>query len=298
MSDSGEGAVSAAFQTLAIKIEPSILERTSVNRCRSAIHDYLGQFIRSFTTDLPGAFERSTMVSPLNESVIDMLVLFNIRHSTKFLPGDLLDKLHVTLRAEYPGTSFDDAAAAVFVPVGGYTFKVQPGFLTDQRHYLVPAPGWNEWVQYDSLGYKSQLLKMNAHHKGRLLHVIRMIKTWNRLSGKAFDEYFLELLVNEILANYAIQTYQEAISHIFRALLYDVALKQHDPANDVLLVNGLHDLDEVVNAMLHVKNSYLITREAIELEAQGRIKEALSSWLQLFPGMLPSSPMLRGSAAR
>ena len=286
MSDSGKGTVSAGFEELAKKIEPSILERTSVNRCRSAIHDYLGQFISSFTTDLPGAFERTTMVSPLDESVIDMLVLFNIKHSTKFLPGDLLDKLHVTLRAEYHGTEFDDAAAAVYVPIEGFRFKVQPGFLTDQRHYLVPAPGWNEWVEYDSLGYKSQLLRMNARHNGKLLHVIRMILAWNRLSGRAFNEYFLELLVNEILVNYEIQTYQAALSHIFRALLYDVALRQHDPANDILLVDGLHDLDEVVNAMLHVKGSYLVTTEALEFEQQGKMKEALASWSQLFPNLL------------
>ena len=110
-----------------------------------------------------------------------------------------------------------------------------------------------------------------------------MIKTWNRLSGKAFDEYFLELLVNEILINYKIERYQDAISRVFRALLYDVALKQHDPANDCLLVNGLHNLDEVVNAMLHVKSSYLVTRQAIELEEQGNAQEALSNWAQLFP---------------
>ena len=286
MPDSCKGTVSAGFEELAKKIEPSILERTSVNRRRAAIHDYLGQFISSFTTDLPGAFERTTMVSPLAESVIDMLVLFNIKHSTKFLPGDLLDKLHVTLRAEYPGTEFDDAAAAVYVPIEGFRFKVQPGFLTDQRHYLVPAPGWNEWVEYDSLGYKSQLLRMNARHNGKLLHVIRMILAWNRLSGRAFNEYFLELLVNEILVNYEIQTYQAAISHIFRALLYDVALRQHDPANDLLLVDGLHDLDEVVNAMLHVKGSYLVTTEALEFEQQGKMKEALASWSQLFPNLL------------
>ena len=287
MFSSSCGTVNAGFEELAKIIEPSILEYTSVNRCRDSIQDYLGQFISSFTIDLPGAFARTTMASPLNESIIDMLVLFNMKHSSRFLPGDLLNKLHVTLQAEYPGTTFDDATESVYVPVQGYKFKVQPGFITDQRHYLVPAPSWNEWVEYDSPGYKSQLLKMNAHHKGKLLHVIRMIKTWNRLSGRAFNEYFIELMVNEILVNYEIQTYQSAISHIFRAIMDDVALKQHDPANQCLLVEGLRDLDEVVNAMLHVNSSYQVTKEALELEEQGNMKAALANWAQLFPEVLP-----------
>jgi hypothetical protein len=269
MPEESQATVEAGFEALARNIEPSILEHASVNRCRDAIQDYLGRFISSFTIDLPGAFARNTMVSPLNESVIDMLVLFNIKHSEKFLPSDLLEKLHVTLRAEYPGTSFDKATASVRVPVGDHRFKVQPGFITDQSHFLVPATNWNEWVKYDAFGYKSQLARMNARHKGRLLHVIRMVKTWNRLSGKAFNDYFLELMVKDILADHEFENYQHAISHIFQAILFDVALKQHDPANECLLVEGLHDLDEVVNAMLQVKASFLVSKRAIELGLGG-----------------------------
>lgn len=289
LSQSGhsEKSVSAAFEVLARNIEPSILEYTSVDRCRAAVQDYLGQFIKNFTIELPGEFARTTMASPLAGSTIDMLVLFNIEHSTRFHPNELLDKLHVTLRAEYPGTNFDEKTDSVYVPVGDYRFKVQPGFITDKHHYLVPAPRWNEWVEYDAPGYKSHLIKMNAHHNGKLLHVIRMMKSWNRLSGRAFNEYFLELLVNEVLVNYQIETYQGTLSHIFRAILYDIALKQHDPANDCLLVEGLHNLDEVVNAMLHVKCSNLITKQAIESEKQGKIKEALADWAQLFPKVFP-----------
>ena len=280
--------VSAAFEGLARNIEPSILEYASVDRCRAAVQDYLGQFIKSFTIELPGEFARKTLASPLTSSTIDMLVLFNIEHSTRFHPNELLDKLHVTLRAEYPGTNFDEETNSVYVPVGDYRFKVQPGFITNEHHYLVPAP-WNEWVEYDAPGYKSHLIKMNAHHNGKLFHVIRMMKSWNRLSGRAFNEYFLELLVNEVLVNYQIETYQGALSHIFKAILYDIALKQHDPANDCLLVEGLRDLDEVVNAMLHVKCSYLLSKQAIESEKQGRIKQALADWAQLFPKVFPVS---------
>jgi hypothetical protein len=289
LSKSGntEKPVAAAFEVLARNIEPSILEYTSVERCRAAIQDYLGQFIKNFTIELPGEFARTTMASPLVGSTIDMLVLFNIEHSTRFKPNELLNKLHVTLKAEYPDTSFDAATDSVYVTAGDYRFKVQPGFITEKHHYLVPAPGWNKWVEYDAPGYKSHLIRMNAHHNGKLLHIIRMMKSWNRLSGSAFNEYFLELLVNEVLVNYKIETYQGTLSHIFRAILYDIALKQHDPANDCLLVEGLHDLEEVLNAMLHVKASYLVTKQAIESEKQGRIKEALADWAQLFPEVFP-----------
>lgn len=289
MSDSNQNIVKAGFEVLAKSIEPSLFEYTSVSRCQASIQDYLGQYISTFTTELPGAFARNTMVSPLKESIVDMLVLFNQEHSERFLPSELSSKLHVTLRAEYPGTTFDDATESVYVPIENFTFRVQPGFITEQHHYLVPAPGWDEWVEYDSIGYKNQFSKMNAAHDGKLLHLVRMMKTWNRLSGKTFDGYFLELLVNDVLAGHKVQTYQSAIRHVFRAILSDVGLKQHDPANQSLQVEGLHDIEEVVNAMVLVKNSYLVAKHAIELEEEGNMKEALATWAQLFPSILPGS---------
>ncbi|MBT8134964.1 MAG: hypothetical protein KJO03_10675, partial [Gammaproteobacteria bacterium] len=201
MSGSSEELVKAGFEVVAKSIEPSLMEYTSVSRCQAKIQTYLGQYISTFTTELPGAFARNTMISPLKESIVDMLVLFNSEHSERFLPAELLSKLHVTLRAEYPGTTFDESTESVYVPVESFTFRVQPGFITEEEHYLVPAPGWDEWVEYDSIGYKRLFSRMNARHEGKLLNLVRMMKTWNRLSGNTFDGYFLELLVINVLAN-------------------------------------------------------------------------------------------------
>ncbi len=282
MLDSSQNIIKAAFDTLAKNIELSLVEYTTVSRCQASIETYLGKYITTFTTVLPGAFARNTMVSPLKESEIDLLVLFNQKHSSTFLPNDLLGKLHVTLLAKYPGTTFDEMTESVYVPVENFRFRVQPGFITEQNHYLVPAPGWNEWIEYDALGYKDQFSRANLVHGGKLLHVVRMLKAWNRLSGNAFDGYFLELLVKDVLNNYEIITYQAAINYIFKAILADVALKKHDPANQSLQVVGLHNLENIVNAMIHVKSSYLVTKEAIQFEEEDNMKAALSSWEQLF----------------
>ena len=287
MSASSQNIVKTGFDILAKNIELSLVEYTSVSRCQADIEAYLGKYITTFTTVLPGAFARNTMISPLKDSEVDLLVLFNQKHSSKFLPGDLLSKLDVTLSAKFPGTTFDENTESVYVPIENFSFRVQPGFITDQNHYLVPAPSWNDWVEYDALGYKDQFSRANLKHAGKLLNVVRMLKTWNRLSGNAFDGYFLELLVKDVLDNYEIITYQAAINYIFKAILADVALKKHDPANQSLQVVGLHNLENIVNAMVHVKSSYLVTKEAIQFEEEDNARSALSSWRQLFPDHFP-----------
>ena len=291
MLDSSQNIIKAGFDILIKNIELSLVEYTSVSRCRASIEDYLGQYITTFTTELPGAFARNTMVSPLKGSVVDLLVLFNQEHSDKFLPSDLLGKLHVTLLAKFPGTTLDKETDSVYVPVETFKFKVQPGFITDQHHFLVPVPGLNDWVEYDALGYKNQFSQANLKHGGKLLHLVRMMKTWNRLSGDAFDGYFLELMVKDVLDNYEIVSYQEAINYIFKAILADVALRKHDPANPSLQVRGLHNLENIVNAMVHVKSSYIVTQEAIKYEEEENARSALSRWAHLFPNHLPAEWM-------
>jgi hypothetical protein len=287
MAASTQNIIKAGFEILAKNIELSLVEYTSVSRCQADIEAYLGKYITTFTTELSGAFARNTIVSPLKGSVVDLLVLLNEKHSSTFLPNDLLGKLHVTLLAKYPGTTFDKMSESVYVPIENFRFRVQPGFLTEQNHYLVPGPGWNDWVEYDSLGYKSQFSKANAEHGGKLLNLVRMMKTWNRLSGNAFDGYFLELLVKDVINGYEIVTYQAAINYVFKTILADVAVKKHDPANQSLQVEGLHNLENIVNAMIHVKSSYLVTEEAIRDEEEEDVRSALLKWGQLFPNHLP-----------
>ena len=287
MLDSSQNLVKTGFDRLAKNIELSLVDYTSVSRGQASIETYLGNYITTFTTVLPGAFARNTMVSPLKETVVDLLVLFNQKHSSTFLPGDLLNKLYVTLSAKYPGTTIEEKTGSVYVPIENFKFRVQPGFITQQNRYLVPAPNWNDWVVYDTTGYKEQFSKANIEHGGKLLHLVRMLKTWNHLSGKAFDGYFLELLVKDVLDRHEIISYQAAINYIFKAIFSDVALRKHDPANQSMLVEGLHNLEGVVNAMLHVKSSYLVTKEAIQFETEGNMRSALSSWGQLFPHHFP-----------
>lgn len=279
--------ITRSFDVLAQDLGLSFTERTSVGRCQASIETYLGEFITTFTTELSGAFARETMISPLDESVIDMLVLFRKGGDDKFTPMELLHKLEVTLRAKYPSSTYDAEAKAIYVPIENFKFKIQPGFMTSDSHYLIPALSTDIWLDYDLLGYKKQFIKENISSNGKMIHVIRMMKMWNRLSGNRFDNYFIELLVRDALSNHIIESYPETINHIFKIILYDVALKQHDPANVSIKIQGLRDLQNVVDAMLHVKSAYMVSKQALEFEEKEDMVSAMSCWKKLLPVAIP-----------
>ena len=288
MSKKVQNRVESAFALLTGKICLPLSEYTEITRSQAEMERYLARFIDTFTTVLPGAFARRTMVSPLQGSVVDLLVLFNQSHSERFFPTDLLDKLRVTLDAHYDDVLYRARHADIIVSANHFQFRVQPAFLTDEDYYLLPSPNWNDWVKYDALGYKHVFDRTNSQHGSRLEHVIRLVKTWDRLNGCVFNGYYLELLVDEILKNYEIKSYSYALCYVFRSALAEVVYKKDDPANQGIQVEGLLDVDNLIRAMLRFHDAYQVSARALQYEQDGRLDEALSCWAQLFPGAFPS----------
>lgn len=154
--------------------------------------------------------------------------------------------------------------------------------------HMLPAEGFDEWWKYDINAYKETFEKENARHKGKLIEVIRMIKTWNRISGDLFDNHYLELLIIEILASYKIASYSETLCLIFKTAVFQVVFQKHDPANIEFKVEGLNDINNVITAMLLLKKSYDLAKDAVMFEQGGNINKALDNWNALFPQVFPT----------
>jgi len=277
-----------AFELFATRIELPLVEYTAIASKQADIEAYLAQYISTFTTVLPGAFSRRTLVSPLAGCTISMYVLFKQEHSTRFTPAQLLDKLWVTLRNRYENSTLSTMQNAIVIPFESFEFRLQPGFLTMTKSYLVPAQGWQGWADYHSLSFKESLAKSNSALKGRLLPLIRMLKSWNHVNGNYFDDYYMELLVKDVVSGYSFSTYPLALCHIFRAGLMETAYKKQDPANLEFEVEGLRDIDDLVTAMLHFKRAYKIAKMAVDFEEAEDTEQAIAGWRTLLPGCFPS----------
>jgi hypothetical protein len=162
---------------------------------------------------------------------------------------------------------------------------------------MFPDEKFNEWVKYDITSYNEIFVKQNVRHKGQLIAIIRMIKTWNRVSGNLFNGYYLELLVTALLSSYQMTSYSETLCHVFNVALFEVVFQKHDPANMEFQVEGLNDIDEVITAMLLLKKSYRLADEAVMFEQNGKTEKALDNWNKLFPQVFPTQlDMLVGKA--
>lgn len=288
MAKPEQPSISDGFDLLAKYTELPLGEYTSITQGQADIERSLRQHLSMFSTMLHGAFTRKTIASPLENNVIDMLVLFRDTDIQHIFPSRVFSKLSETLIKYHPDAYPLENRNVLIIPIKNLRYKIQPAYLTSDHMHMLPAEGFDEWWKYDINAYKETFEKENARHKGKLIEVIRMIKTWNRISGDLFDNHYLELLIIEILASYKIASYSETLCLIFKTAVFQVVFQKHDPANIEFKVEGLNDINNVITAMLLLKKSYDLAKDAVMFEQGGNINKALDNWNALFPQVFPT----------
>lgn len=299
MTKSEDLTVSGAFDLLAKNTEISLGEYTSILQGQAEIERHIMQHISKFSTVLHGAFSRKTIVSPLPGSIVDMLIVFREDDIKNALPSRLSAKLKEVLTEKYPDTYTLKSQNTFMVPVKEIEYKIRPAYSISNDKYMLPDETFDGWVKYDINSYNDIFVKQNVRHKGQLIEVIRMIKTWNRVSGNIFNGYYLELMVTDVLSSYEITSYSETIRHIFKAAYSEAVYQQHDPANLEFPIDGLNDLDDILIAMNLIKKCYHLANDAVAYEQDGDTAKALRNWNKLFPQAFPTTvDMLVGEARR
>jgi len=298
MTKPEQPSVSDGFDLLAKNTELSLGEYTSITQSQADIELYLTQHLDTFSTVIFGAFSRKTIVSPLSGSIVDMLVLFRVADVKHRHPSRIFTKLSDSLIKQYSDAYVLKNRNILMLPVKNFLYKIQPAYPVSDHSYMLPAEIFDDWVKYDITSYNEIFLKENVRHKGKLIAVIRIIKTWNRVTGNLFNGYYLELLVTSVLSSYQITSYSETICHVFKAAVSEVVFQKHDPANMEFQIEGLNNIDDLINAMILLNKSYKLANEAVMFEHSGNTEKALEIWNQIFPEVFPTQVDMVVSKAR
>jgi hypothetical protein len=297
MTKSERPTVAGAFELLASSTELSLGEYTTITQSQADIEQYLMRHINTFSTVLYGAFSRKTIASPLPGSIIDMLVLYRDIDIKNIYPSRVFSNLCDALIEKYPEAYALKEQSILMLPAKDFTYKIHPAYPISTHSYMLPDKKFNEWAMYDINAYNEIFIKENVRSKGKLIAVIRMMKTWNRVSGNLFNGYYLELLVTDVLSSYEIISYSETLRYIFRSTVREVVFQKHDPANMEFQIEGLNNIDDLISAMKLLQKSYALADEAIAFEQEGDTEKALTNWNRLFPRVFPTQvDMLVGKA--
>lgn len=239
-------------------------------------------------TVLSGACTRHTMIQPLADNIIDLFVLLKPERGQLNTPGELMRKLEDVLRVHYPQATIAPNGLSVYVANADFVFHVAPGFTRDNKGYVIADSKTQKWVKTNPNVHYYALDDDNRRHRGRLLPVVRIVKYWNECNGSLFDNYYLELLVQEILREVKVESCVHAIKIIFRKAIRLVVFTIDDPADSGKQMEGLKDINKMLEAMFCFRDCHDHIIKAEFYESEGDLKSAYKEFGKIFAGHFAS----------
>lgn len=281
--------ITSGFNALKSNLEITSLQKSTVSVRQTNIREAVADGFTILDSFLVGSYVRSTMISRLKESDVDIIVIIDASYFTKYSATSLLDRLRTILKRTYPSTpKVSRNGQAVTISFTDFNVDVVPSFNRKGGGYLIPDAINNIWISTNPKVHQSNLTSSNKWHSGELIPVIKMIKGWNRCIGNPFYGFYLELMVKNILNNVSISSYSSAVRYVFDKGREKIKYKLSDPADYGSDIKGLNNISTVEEAVSRFETAYNRAIKAEKYETNGRIELAYGEWKKIFPRYFPS----------
>lgn len=212
----------------------------------------------------------------------------NYLNSTKVI-NRFISKL--TKLRDYSKAEMHKNQEAATLKMKSYTwnFDIVPCFYTSDDFYLIPD-GSGNWKKTDPRIDNDRTTELNKKYEGNLLKLIRLIKYWNkRKTTITIDSYLLECMILNVYDNMD-ETENWRIDIELKNTLYELSKvimeNVEDPKGIQKNINNfdLNDREKISNALY---KAYEKAEEAREYEKDGKIKEAINKWGEIFGREFP-----------
>lgn len=281
-----------AFQTLKTNLEITGLQQSTVSTrqqsVRKAVADSMG-VVDSFLT---GSYSRHTMIAPLKEADIDIFIVLESRYFNHYNgqnggQGGLLDLVKRTLRKTYTKTpEISRNGQAVSIQFTDFLVDVVPGFNRQGGGYLIPNSIDGSWLSTDPKKHVEIMANANAAHNGDLVPLVKMIKAWNKVHGRFFRSFHLEVLALQVLQGITISDYHSGVRFYFDKARALISQKNPDPAGYGDDVGAyLNTQQKIQEATTRLQTAY---ETALRAESSILFSSSVDTWRKLFGGYFPA----------
>lgn len=198
--------IDQSFQKFLTNLNPTDKQREQIRKTRDSIDAALINDDRIFLNTqkqfsfLTGSYSRKTIIRPIDD--IDLYVRVHYgKHAEGQSPMSILRLMARAIRRRYSkNTKINVDAPCIVVRFLGYKFEIVPavGYSDNPDLYSIPAPGSKEWIQcYPNVPDK-WLSACNYKNNSMFIHLIKMLKQWNRNNKVGLKSFHLELLTEKV----------------------------------------------------------------------------------------------------
>lgn len=288
--------IAQAFTILKQNLEITDLQASTVSTRQASVRKVMDAGMTVLDSFLTGSYSRSTMIAPLKEADIDILVVLNSKYFHQYDANasgpqiGLLDAVRRVLLKTYTKTpDISRNGQAVTIRFDDFLVDVVPAFNRQGGGYLIPNTISRSWIATDPKQHVELMTAANKVHNGQLVPLVKMIKAWNKAHSKFFRSFHLEVLAMDLLSGVTISDFPSGLRYFFDKARAAITQKNLDPSGyggDVgSYINTRESIDEAVKKL---QTAYEACLRAEEAAARGRIREAMELWARIIGDYFPA----------
>lgn len=284
-----------SFKKLKENLEITGLQQSAVSTRQQNIREAIAADLTVAESFLTGSYSRSTLIAPLKEADIDIVVVLNAKYFHNYNgqnggQAGLLDLLKRTLKKTYPKTpDISRNGQAVTIQFTDFMVDIVPAFYRQGGGYLIPNSVSQTWISTDPKKHVEIFAAANKAHNGDMIPLIKMIKGWNRTINDEFRSFHLEVMVLQILDRITISDYSSGARYVFDKARAYVKQANPDPAGYGGDVGGyLNTKDKIDAAVSRFDTAYGRSVKAEDYAKRGYIESAVNMWRYVFGDYFPA----------
>jgi predicted nucleotidyltransferase len=287
--------IPGSFAGLKANLEISGLQTSVVSKRQEAVRDVVSRDLTVLDSFLTGSYARQTMIAPLKEADIDILVLLDSKYFHQYNGQNggqaaLLDLVKRTLRKTYTRTpDISRNGQAVTIRFDDFAVDVVPGFTRQGGGFLIPNSLTQSWTSTDPKMHVALVSTSNQIHGGNFIPLIKMVKAWNKCNSGFFRSFHLEVLALETFTGVTISDFSSAARFFFDKGREQIRKRNLDPAGYGDDVGSYLNTKEKIEAA--TTKFQLAYERALKAEGNNRfgyVKSAVDLWINIFGEYFPA----------
>lgn len=280
--------IKSSFEKLRESLEITELQKSTTSIRQQNVRQALEEEMTVLDSMLTGSYCRSTMIAPLKEADVDIMIILDSTYYKEDGQASLLDKTKRVLLKTYTKTpKISRNGQAVTITFTDFIVDVVPAFYRKGGGYIIADCVNKKWISTNPTVHIDIMSRHNSVHFGKLVPIVKMIKRWNKSINHAFISFYLELLAINVFRHVTITDYPSGMRYFFYKGKELIKYTITDPAGLGSQVNGL-DSVTVTEAVSRFETAYNRAILAEEYANTGKTEHAINEWRKIFGNYFPA----------
>lgn len=290
--------VAEAFETFRKRLELTQTESDDAQRRHREVRECIRESFQVDRDFLTGSYARHTKTKPLKDIDIFFELGDDERTWRAKPPSAILKAFEDCLVRKYGRDQVEVGRRCVTVefekrnqtqdPDGKVlSIDAVPAFALGDD-YEIPDGKLGQWIKSNPEVHKAEATAKNAALNGKWIPSVKMLKRWNRQTDKPIKPMFLVEVMAQDLMDPPFNNYPDEVLRYFASAQTAIDRDWPDPAGLGPMVSDQMNGSAKTAAKQALRNAERLAVQAMRAEQQGKIKEALLLWRQIFGTYFPT----------